>query len=80
MNILLAEDTEELNRAITQVLTMQGYEVDSVYDGKAATEYAASARYPVFTMHNQYSQVLSPAISAIPAPVTLIRSSGASSI
>lgn len=45
MKILLAEDTEELNRAITQVLTMQGYEVDSVYDGKAATEYAASASY-----------------------------------
>lgn len=45
MKILLAEDTEELNRAITQVLTMQGYEVDSVYDGTAATEYAASASY-----------------------------------
>ncbi|MBR1524915.1 MAG: response regulator transcription factor [Lachnospiraceae bacterium] len=45
MKILLAEDTEELNRAITQVLTMQGYTVDTVYDGQAASEHALSGSY-----------------------------------
>lgn len=45
MNILLAEDTIELNRAVTQVLTMQGYTVDPVFDGQAACEHAASGSY-----------------------------------
>ena len=45
MRILLAEDTEELNRAITQVLTMQGYEVDAVFDGAEAAERASSGSY-----------------------------------
>ncbi|MCR5747775.1 MAG: response regulator transcription factor [Lachnospiraceae bacterium] len=45
MKILLAEDTAELNRATTQVLTMQGYEVDSVYDGQEAVEHASAGSY-----------------------------------
>ncbi|MCR5774559.1 MAG: response regulator transcription factor [Lachnospiraceae bacterium] len=45
MKILLAEDTEELNRAVTQVLTMQGYETDPVYDGQAAVDHALSGSY-----------------------------------
>lgn len=45
MKILLAEDTEELNRATSQVLTMQGYEVDSVYDGEEAAKHALSDSY-----------------------------------
>lgn len=45
MKILLAEDTEELNRAIVQVLKMQDYEVDAVYDGGAAVEHALSGSY-----------------------------------
>ncbi len=45
MKILLAEDTEELNRATSQVLTMQGYEVDSVYDGEEAAKHALSGSY-----------------------------------
>ncbi|MBQ9361382.1 MAG: response regulator transcription factor [Lachnospiraceae bacterium] len=45
MKILLAEDTEELNRATSQILTMQGYEVDSVYDGEEAARHALSDSY-----------------------------------
>ncbi|MBQ7583303.1 MAG: response regulator transcription factor [Lachnospiraceae bacterium] len=45
MRILLAEDTEELNKAVTQVLKMQGYEVDPAYDGQQAVELAASGSY-----------------------------------
>lgn len=45
MKILLAEDTEELNKAVRQVLKMQGYETDYVYDGAEAVEKAASGTY-----------------------------------
>ncbi|MEE8886183.1 MAG: response regulator transcription factor [Eubacteriales bacterium] len=38
MKILLAEDTLDLNRAETAVLTTQGYTVDSAYDGEEALE------------------------------------------
>ena len=40
MNILLAEDEKDLSRALTAVLTHNGYEVTAVYDGKAAVEEA----------------------------------------
>ena len=36
MRLLLAEDTTDLNRAVTAVLTRSGYEVDSAYDGEEA--------------------------------------------
>lgn len=45
MKILLAEDTVELNRATTQVLKIQGYEVDSVYDGAEAVKHALNGSY-----------------------------------
>ena len=38
MKLLLAEDTHDLNRAISAVLTHEGYSVDSVYDGMKAYE------------------------------------------
>lgn len=38
MKLLLAEDTQDLNRAITAILQHEGYEVDSVFDGNAALE------------------------------------------
>ena len=45
MRILLAEDEEALSKAYAQVLIMQGYEVEQVYDGKAALEAANSGTY-----------------------------------
>lgn len=36
MNILLAEDTVDLNRAINQILTMNGWDVDAAFDGEEA--------------------------------------------
>ena len=42
MKILLAEDEVGLSKAYAQVLIMQGYEVEQVYDGKAALEAANS--------------------------------------
>mgnify|MGYP001004010555 FL=1 len=45
MKILLAEDEVGLSKAYAQVLIMQGYEVEQVYDGKAAFESANSGTY-----------------------------------
>lgn len=45
MKILLAEDEVGLSKAYAQVLIMQGYEVEQVYDGKAALEAANSGTY-----------------------------------
>ena len=45
MKILLAEDEVGLSKAYDQVLIMQGYEVEQVYDGKAALEAANSSTY-----------------------------------
>ena len=45
MRILLAEDEAALSKAYAQVLIMQGYEVEPVYDGKAALEAANSSTY-----------------------------------
>ena len=45
MRILLAEDEEALSKAYAQVLIMQGYEVEQVYDGKVALEAANSGTY-----------------------------------
>lgn len=39
MKILLAEDTPDLNRALTAVLTHEGYTVDTVFDGLEATDH-----------------------------------------
>ncbi len=38
MKILLAEDTSDLNRAITAILKHENYEVDSVFDGEEASQ------------------------------------------
>ena len=45
MKILLSEDEVGLSKAYAQVLIMQGYEVEQVYDGKAALEAANSSTY-----------------------------------
>ena len=45
MKILLAEDEVGLSKAYAQVLIMQGYEVEQVYDGKAALESVNSGTY-----------------------------------
>lgn len=45
MKILLAEDTRDLNRAITAILEHEGYAVDSAYDGEEALEYTKGDSY-----------------------------------
>lgn len=38
MKLLLAEDTSDLNRVVTAILTHENYEVDSVFDGEEASK------------------------------------------
>jgi len=45
MKILLAEDTVDLNKVITSMLEMQGFDVDSAHDGEKALELALSNGY-----------------------------------
>ncbi len=39
MKLLLAEDTQDLNRAVSMILTHEGFDVTSAYDGVEAMEY-----------------------------------------
>lgn len=45
MKLLLAEDTKDLNRAVTMVLEHEKYEVDSAYDGEEALAYIEEGSY-----------------------------------
>ena len=45
MKILLAEDTAELNRAVSAALEMQGYTVDKAFDGEQAMAYLLLESY-----------------------------------
>ena len=45
MKLLLAEDTKDLNRALSAVLIHEHYDVDSVFDGEEASAYLRSGSY-----------------------------------
>lgn len=48
--LLLAEDTKDLNRAISAVLERSGYEVDSAFDGEEALNHLLETVYDVVVM------------------------------
>lgn len=45
MRLLLAEDERSLSRALVTILNRNGFEVEAVYDGKAALEAIESGNY-----------------------------------
>ena len=45
MRILLAEDERDLNQIITQKLTLDGYSVDSCFDGEEAMDILSYTEY-----------------------------------
>ena len=45
MKLLFAEDTRDLNRAVTVLVTREGYDVDSAADGGEALEYIRTGSY-----------------------------------
>lgn len=50
MKLLLAEDTTDLNRALTAILTHEGYSVDSVFDGEEALSHIRTDSYDVIIL------------------------------
>lgn len=47
MKLLLAEDTRDMNRAITAILAHEKYDIDSVYDGQDALDHLLKDSYDV---------------------------------
>ena len=45
MRLLLAEDDRDLNRAVKTLLERSGYQVDAVFDGEEAVDYALAEAY-----------------------------------
>ncbi len=45
MRILIAEDERDLNKILSKKLTLDGYAVDSCFDGQEALDYIESAEY-----------------------------------
>lgn len=50
MKILLAEDTKDLNHAVTVLLKHEGFEVDSAYDGQQAMDMITNSGYDAVIM------------------------------
>ena len=50
MKILLAEDTQDLNRVLTVALEHTGYEVDSAFDGEEALDYIMKNGYDLLIL------------------------------
>ena len=49
MKLLLAEDTRDVNRAITFLLKHEKYEIDAAYDGEEVLEYLKTNGYDRIT-------------------------------
>lgn len=60
MKILLAEDTQDLNRVITAMLRHEGYEVDSALNGEEALSYLEKDSYDAAVL-----DIMMPKISGI---------------
>ena len=50
MRVLLVEDEKELARALAQMLTKDGYDVDCVYDGADGLNFAATGMYDIILL------------------------------
>lgn len=50
MKVLLAEDTQDMNRVLTVALEHEGYEVDACFDGEEALEHALDENYDAMVL------------------------------
>lgn len=50
MRILLAEDQKDLNKIINKRLSVEGYSVDSCFDGEEVSDFTAAASYDCIIM------------------------------
>ena len=78
MKILFAEDTKDLNRAVTVLLTREGYAVDSAADGEEALNYIKTESYDAIILDIMMPKVDGLSVLAeirarrIPTPVLLL--------
>ncbi|MBR3231328.1 MAG: response regulator transcription factor [Lachnospiraceae bacterium] len=66
MKLLLAEDTRDLNRAVTAILKHEGFEVDSAYDGDEALSFLTAGSYDGIIL-----DIMMPKVSGIEVLTTL---------
>ena len=66
MKLLLAEDTRDLNRAVTAILKHEGFEVDSAYDGEEALSFLTAGSYDGIIL-----DIMMPKVSGIEVLTTL---------
>lgn len=82
MRILLAEDDQGLNKALTWQLTEKGYQVDSCYDGEEALYYGMQDIYDIILLDRMLpdlegTEVLATLRKAsVSAPVIMITALG----
>ncbi len=50
MKILLAEDTKDLNRAVSAAMQLSGYDVDSAFDGQEALDFLKHESYDAIVL------------------------------
>ncbi len=50
MRVLIVEDEKDLNRVITKKLKVEGYSVDSCFNGEEALEYISATEYDIIIM------------------------------
>lgn len=50
MRVLVAEDEKDMNKIITKKMTIEGYAVDSCYDGEEALDYIENTEYDIIIM------------------------------
>ena len=62
MKVLLADDEKELTKALSAILKFNGYDVDCVYDGKAAYDAALNNEYDAMIF-----DIMMPVMSGIDA-------------
>lgn len=50
MRVLVVEDEKDLNRVISKKLKIEGYSVDSCYDGEEALDYIIGTQYDIIVL------------------------------
>ncbi len=85
MRILLVEDEKELSRALSKMLTKDGYDVDTVYDGADGLSFAGSMMYDLILLDvlmpklNGYEVLAEIRRKKLETPVIMLTALGAES-
>ena len=70
MKVLYAEDEKQLSMAVTEILKLEGFEVDPVYDGEEALEHLKAGSYDIVVL-----DIMMPRLDGIKV-LSIMRSNG----